>query len=698
MPKEKEVLFSYLLPDFNVRPIEGPYRQCPVQGEFHVSRSGSFISRCRNLLREFGCRHNTLSKTHIIVGDKNHAQFVTRERVGVNKATHIMNQFNDQLAKEISRGCLPGEEHSPRDQPLVRPPLPDPVIQSNNMHNIKKLPLVFMESLCLTVKEVVGRQRQPVCVVEILRQRYFVGFLDTAELTAELLILGKGFQFPQLFEVPLPAFADGFGYQSREKRICLKEPAPGCNTVRHVLKLLGHHSIKIFEHPFPKNSGVELRDTIDGMAADYCKTRHIHGPFPPSGDKTHLLFSGRLTGEMLRHLHQKTPVNLLDDLEVPREDIRKKPLGPRFKGLRQYRMVRVSEGPRSNSPSIVPHHPLFVHKNSHQLGDGDRRMGIVKLDRNLLRKLIVAPVRLLVSSDDIHKSGADEEILLFEPQLLACCILVTRVEHLRDIFTAVAVLYCLYIVTAVEELKVKFPHRLGSPQTERVHRIVLEPRDRVVVGHSHNFIATHPFGAVLTGPPGLVVDPAVKPNEIEKFRSREFPWITIPQPVVRGLYLKPVFDSLLENTIFVANAIAIARVLKGCQGIKKTSCKPSETSITKSRIPLKFRCILAGDAKNMHSPSIFVGKTKVENIVLQKPPKEKLKRQIVDPFCIDVIVTLLGPDPSLRNKFPYRKGKGLKLIPRRSGIHVFCKIIGETIGKGMANRVNISFHTNSPLS
>jgi hypothetical protein len=77
---------------------------------------------------------------------------------------------------------------------------------------------------------------------------------------------------------------------------------------------------------------------------------------------------------------------------------------------------------------------VLVDQQAHQLGDGDRRVRVVELDRELLVEALSG--RLLpaqVDAQHVLQRAGDEEVLLLEPQLLALDLLVVRVEHLGEV-------------------------------------------------------------------------------------------------------------------------------------------------------------------------------------------------------------------------------------------------------------------------
>ena len=70
------------------------------------------------------------------------------------------------------------------------------------------------------------------------------------------------------------------------------------------------------------------------------------------------------------------------------------------------------------------------------------------------------------------------------------------------------------------------------------------------------------------------------------FRTLQFEWITIAQPVIRHLTLVAVYDLLLKHTIVVMDTCTIGRIAKGGQRIQEAGSQSTQTTVTKSRIRL----------------------------------------------------------------------------------------------------------------
>ena len=77
-------------------------------------------------------------------------------------------------------------------------------------------------------------------------------------------------------------------------------------------------------------------------------------------------------------------------------------------------------------------------------------MGVVELDRDLVGQQIERFVLLVEAREDVLQRGADEEILLLQPQLAPHVRRVVRVEHLGEVLRLVLLLDRLDVVALLK--------------------------------------------------------------------------------------------------------------------------------------------------------------------------------------------------------------------------------------------------------
>ena len=83
---------------------------------------------------------------------------------------------------------------------------------------------------------------------------------------------------------------------------------------------------------------------------------------------------------------QQPAVHRIDDLHVARQQPLEQRHWPALQRLGQQGVVGIAEGAAGNVPPFVEVQPMIVEQNAHQFSDRNRRMGVIKLDRRLVRQ------------------------------------------------------------------------------------------------------------------------------------------------------------------------------------------------------------------------------------------------------------------------------------------------------------------------
>src|SRR5208337_1418466 len=169
---------------------------------------------------------------------------------------HLMNKLDDQLGHCVAGSCLSADDEGSRNHVQGRVAL-KPVVKDDYEEHEQKLPLIFMHPLDLNIEQRVRRDAYPKSVADKPGQRLFVMVLRGSEPLSKGAVIGKLFQFAQLFEIGDPAIADCFGDQTRERRIGLQEPAPRRYPVRLVVEFRWPMLGEIAKNRCPKKFGME---------------------------------------------------------------------------------------------------------------------------------------------------------------------------------------------------------------------------------------------------------------------------------------------------------------------------------------------------------------------------------------------------------------------------------------------------------
>ena len=81
---------------------------------------------------------------------------------------------------------------------------------------------------------------------------------------------------------------------------------------------------------------------------------------------------------------EKAAIDLKDDFQLPRQQFLKIAEWPFFERFGQQGVIGVAQSLLRDVPGFVPLEMRFIEQNAHQFGNGQGRMRIVELDRDLV--------------------------------------------------------------------------------------------------------------------------------------------------------------------------------------------------------------------------------------------------------------------------------------------------------------------------
>ena len=91
-----------------------------------------------------------------------------------------------------------------------------------------------------------------------------------------------------------------------------------------------------------------------------------------------------VAGIAAAHVVEEAAIDLVDDLQVPRDQQLEELDRPLLQRLGQQRVIGVGQRAHGEVPGLVPAELRLIEQNAHQLGDGQRRMRVVQLDGDLV--------------------------------------------------------------------------------------------------------------------------------------------------------------------------------------------------------------------------------------------------------------------------------------------------------------------------
>ena len=221
---------------------------------------------------------------------------------------------------------------------------------------------------------------QPQVVLMYWGQGRFGLLFDVHETTAEVGVVGQGFQSLELGQVRDPGITDGLGDQVGQGFVGFEQPTPLGDAVGDGVEALGVVLGEVGYDPFPEQAGVDLGHTVDGVGADDGQVGHAHQLLVTFLDDAHAGDAVDVAGVAAIDLVDLALVDLVDDLQVAGQQPGDQVQGPLLEGLGHEGVVGVGEGTDGQVPGMVPGQVVDVHQQAHQLRHGQRGVGVVELD------------------------------------------------------------------------------------------------------------------------------------------------------------------------------------------------------------------------------------------------------------------------------------------------------------------------------
>src|SRR5215813_9746707 len=205
------------------------------------------------------------------------------------------------------------------------------------------------------------------------------------------------------------------------------------------------------------------------------------------------------------------------------------------------------------APSLIPAQVRFVEQDAHQLSNGHGRVCIVKLYGNFLGEQTPVSIVTAKAAQEIGERASDEKVFLHEAQALSLAGGVVGIQYSREGFGLQGLRQGSDEIAAAKFLKVEVIVRCCGPEPECIDSLA-------AVAH-HRAIERHADQAGRAADDRSQGSAAQLERAIELYIHRlvwtlELPWVRPPKPVVRQLMLPPLLNRLLEDAVFVAQAVA----------------------------------------------------------------------------------------------------------------------------------------------
>ncbi|OIQ69217.1 hypothetical protein GALL_491840 [mine drainage metagenome] len=388
--KEEEVVRPDLLQDLDVGAVERADGRRAVQHEFHVAGARGLFARGRNLLAEVRRRDQLFRHRDVVVGGIDHLQLVADQRIVVNNARHVIDKVNDFFGDPIARRRL-AAEHLDARHPVRRRVFADSVPLCDGLQDVQQLALVFVDAFDLHVEQRVRVNRDATFLGDPARDCHLVGALGGGEGLGKGLVLDMRLQIAQAVQIADPCLADGVGNQLGQRTVRQMQPAARGYTVGFIDDPPRMQLGQFGEQRACHQIRVQRRDAVDLV-------RHNEGQL------AHVDFLKLHDADVMRPRGVCCLVPRVDafnDLHVARQDVAEKEGGPPLQRLGQKGVVGVAQHRLRDPQGVVKARAVFVHQKAHQLWPGNRRVGVVHLDRNFVGQAVDVVMFGKIAAQDV---------------------------------------------------------------------------------------------------------------------------------------------------------------------------------------------------------------------------------------------------------------------------------------------------------
>jgi hypothetical protein len=424
---------------------------------------------------------------------------------------------------------------------------------------------------------------------------------------------------------------------------------------------------------------VQGRDTVHREAADDGEVRHAHLLLPVLLEERDAAQELGIAGEMGARARDEAPVDLADELQMPRERPLHEPHRPLLERLGQQRVVRVREAPRDDRPRAIPTEFVHVDEQAEQLRDGERGVRVVELEDGLVGQGVERGVRLQVPAHGVLQGRGNEEVLLLQPELLALHDLIVRVEDARDVLGRVLLADGLDVVAAVEVRDVELARGLRAPEAQRVHAVGRVAGHRDVVRHREDVVGVDPLVDEVAALVEARLDAAVELDRVDVIGALELPRAAVGEPVVGLLDLLAVDDRLPEDPVFVADSVAHRRDAEGRHRVEEARREAPEAAVAEPGVVLLLAHRVEILAEVREARTRLLEHPEVRQPVAQQTPEQVLHREVVDAPRVALVVALLGLVPAVDHAVARGAGRRPEEVARGDRVLVLAERVLDVV-------------------
>ncbi len=355
---------------------------------------------------------------------------------------------------------------------------------------------------------------------------------------------------------------------------------------------------------------------------------------------------------------------------------------PGLERLRQQGVVGVRKHPRRDVPAVGPRHAVLVDQQPHQLGNCHRRVRVIELNRNRIGDGCQRAPLAQMRRQDVLKAGADEKILLLEPQLLALRRRIIRIQHARQVLCVHLFPHRAGIVAGIESVDVKRGDGAAGPEPQ-----VIDGRTAVAGNQLIETDCVDVAGIDPAARPGLALcgtlrlHAAAEADRETHAAARHLPDIAQAQPAAGHLALTAVAaHDLREYSVIVANAVAHGGIVQRGQGIQVTCRQPAQAAVAQPRVDFLGSDLIQVIAHVAQRGARFLQQVafQARQRVDQGSAGKIFDREVAHAFHVGIRHAALRGKPAQRQLLAHREGQRIVDIPGRRRVQVLAERSSES--------------------
>ncbi|MNO95887.1 hypothetical protein D3C76_875410 [compost metagenome] len=437
--------------------------------------------------------------------------------------------------------------------------------------------------------------------------------------------------------------------------------------------------MQLGEHRALHQLAVQRRHAVDAVRAEERQVAHAHPTAVVFLDQRHRPQHVEIMQAFGAQGVDMVGVDQVDDLHVPGQHALHQRHRPRLERLGQQGVVGVGQGPDRHFPGFVPGDLVLIDQQPHQLGHGNRGVGIVELDGGGIGQVEQAVMHVQVASQQVLQRGRDEEVLLAQAQLLAGFSAVGRIQHSRDAFGSRHFGHRAEVITRIEALQVQLFQRPCAPQAQGIDAGTAPADYWRVISHRPHRLAGPPDLARLALGVDHGLDTTAEADRVDHLGTLELPRVAEVQPVL-GLLLLPAVDHRLpEQAVLVADAVTVGGNAQGRHALHEARRQTAQATIAERCIRFQQADSLEIDVQPFQGLARNIQQAQVAQAVIQQPTNEKFQGKVIDPL-LTAPVDLTGViHPVIDHVIARGEGDGFEPVMVEGMLRVLADRVGQLV-------------------